>query len=166
MPIRAEAATGGYDVFISYSRKDIGFARKLESTLESYVPPGDLGLPHRHLEVFRDEEDFTGTEYYQSVDKHLTQAAKLIVLCSPHARASTFVNDEIRRFASSKSATNVITVLVSGVPNNESGPDREAEKAFPQALYEFMEMPRAISYAGFNVRSQKVDRGVFSSTTC
>jgi hypothetical protein len=42
MAIHAETSASGYDVFISYSRKDIDFARKLESTLESYVPPGDL----------------------------------------------------------------------------------------------------------------------------
>jgi WD40 repeat protein len=164
MAIDVARPANTYDVFISYSRKDIEFARKLESALESYAPTADLGLPHRHLEVFRDEEDFTGTEYFQSVEKHLTQASKLVVLCSPHARASAFVNDEIRRFATCRGAANVITLLLSGVPNNEAAPDQESDKAFPQALYECMEMPRAISYAGFDVPRQKIDKGMFSGS--
>lgn len=43
-----------FDAFISYNRNDIEFATALESALESYSPPKDLGLPVRRLEVFRD----------------------------------------------------------------------------------------------------------------
>ena len=48
------------DAFISYSRKDIEFARKLEKALEDYKPPRDIKVPQRNLVVFRDETDFTG----------------------------------------------------------------------------------------------------------
>lgn len=34
-----------FDVFISYSRHDVEFARRLEKTLESYKPPANVGLP-------------------------------------------------------------------------------------------------------------------------
>jgi hypothetical protein len=86
-----------HDAFISYSRKDRAFAVRLQKALGNYVPPRDLPLPHRRLDVFRDEEDFTGTEYYESVDRHLHDSRKLIVLCSPAARDSRFVNDPALR---------------------------------------------------------------------
>jgi hypothetical protein len=69
-----------HDAFISYSRKDKDFARRLEKVLEAFVPPKELSLPHRHLDVFRDEDDFTGHEYYESLDRHLRDSTKLIVL--------------------------------------------------------------------------------------
>lgn len=56
-----------HDAFISYSRKDREFARQLHKTLTNYSPPKDLPLPQRRLDVFRDEEDFTGAEYFQSL---------------------------------------------------------------------------------------------------
>ncbi|MGB5619217.1 MAG: toll/interleukin-1 receptor domain-containing protein [Desulfobacterales bacterium] len=95
-----------YDVFISYSRRDIVFARALEKALEDYSPPGDLAVPQRHLVVFRDEEDVTGVEYNNSVREHLKNSAKMLVICSPHARASKFVSNEIRLFAEMRSLIN------------------------------------------------------------
>lgn len=86
-------------MFISYSRKDMKFARRLEKALRNYEPPKDLKLHARNLNVFRDEEDFTGAEYFTSLDRHLGESSELIVICSPHARASRYVNDEIQRFA-------------------------------------------------------------------
>lgn len=50
-----------HDAFISYSRKDEAFASALEKALEAYTPPKDLKVPQRHLDIFRDKEDFTGT---------------------------------------------------------------------------------------------------------
>src|SRR5262245_61126328 len=84
------------DAFISYSRKDREFAQKLEKALENYQPPKGLPLPQRRLEIFRDEEDLTGVEYYRSIEKNLKDSSKLIVICSPNARKSDFVGDEIR----------------------------------------------------------------------
>ena len=110
----------GFGAFISYKRTDEAFALRLELALERYSPPRDLPLPHGHLNVFRDKEDLTGPEYNAAIEKYLGQSAKLIVLCSPQARASSYVNDEIRRFARSKGAANIIPVLVSGLPDRKS----------------------------------------------
>jgi hypothetical protein len=52
-----------HDAFISYSRKDKSFAVLLKRTLRRYTPPSGLPVPKRRLNIFRDEEDFTGTEY-------------------------------------------------------------------------------------------------------
>jgi hypothetical protein len=152
------------DAFISYSRKDRAFAIRLQKALASYTPPRDLPLPHRRLQVFRDEEDFTGAEYYQSVDRHLNDSNKLIVLCSPAARASRFVDDEIRRFARARGPEHIIPLLVAGVPNNEATPEQQGEMAFPDALCEAMAMPLAADYRGFDPERSKVDRGPYEAS--
>jgi len=54
------------DAFMSFSRKDREFAARLEKALEDYRPPKDLNAPQRNLVVFRDEADFTGSEYHES----------------------------------------------------------------------------------------------------
>lgn len=153
-----------FDVFISYSRQDADFARKLERTLESYQPPADLPIPQRHLQVFRDEADFTGVDYFQAVDKHVREAAKLLVVCSPAARKSPYVNDEIHRFARYKSAAEIVPILIDGLPNNEVRQGDEERKAFPDALVELLEMPRAIEYRSFDCRRDKLDREAFSAS--
>ena len=99
-----------HDAFISYSRKDKPFAVLLERTLRRYTPPSGLPVPKRRLNIFRDEEDFTGTEYYQAVGRHLQGSRKLVIICSPNARASSFVNDEIQRFTQVHSAEDLIPV--------------------------------------------------------
>ncbi len=129
---KADTKTYRHDAFISYSRKDAGFARRLEKALESYKPPKNLGVPIRYLDVFRDEADITGTDYYQSVERHLKDSRKLIVICSPNTRKSSiderrgvrYVDDEIRRFAAVKSVSDIVPVLLSGVPNNAAKPGR------------------------------------------
>ncbi len=150
-----------HDAFISYSRRDRVLARMLERRLEKYRPPKGLNLPRRHLEVFRDESDFTGPEYRSALKEHLAGSHALIVLCSPAACASEYVNEEIREFAAAKGVNRIVPVLVGGIPNNEATPERENEKAFPRALCDLLEMPLAANYLGFDPRKNRVDRGAY-----
>jgi WD40 repeat protein len=150
-----------HDAFISYSRKDKGFARKLDKALKAYTPPRALDVPQRHLDVFRDEEDFTGADYHASIARHLSASRKLLLLCSPHARASRYVDDEVRRFAELRGAANIIPLLVGGLPNNETAPGQEDQAAFPAGLCETLEMPLAIEYRGFDPRRDAVTKGAF-----
>lgn len=92
-------AKPGHNAFISYSRKDSAFAGRLQTALEKYTPPAGLDRAHRRLRAFRDQHDFTGTDYFAAIQKHLAGARKLIVICSPDAAASPYVDDEIERFA-------------------------------------------------------------------
>lgn len=153
-----------HDAFISYSRANKAFAAKLEAALESYTPPRDLDVPQRRLDVFRDENDFTGADYYKSVDEHLRVSASLLVICSPEARASTFVNDEIARFAESKGGERIIPVLLAGVPNNEATSGQEAAMAFPEALLQVLQMPLAVNYLNFDPRTDRIQRGAFEGS--
>jgi hypothetical protein len=154
-----------YDAFISYSRKDKQFAAELERALNSYKPPKDIPLPQRFLRVFRDEADLTGVEYHASIENHLKNAAKLIVICSPNARSSAYVNDEIVRFASLNHAKNIIPVLLAGVPNNDAAIHQENEKAFPDTLCALQKMPLATSdyRQRIELRKSNVKKGVFES---
>ncbi len=160
----ADPTRDGFDAFISYSRKDRDFAAKLEHALERFRPPRQLAVPQRTLRIFRDEGDMTGVEYYQSVESALARSNKLIVVCSPDARASRFVDDEIRRFAKVRGSEHVVPVLLAGLPNNEAGADEEARKAFPEALCELLKMPLATSYLGFGTAGGRVDRGAFEAS--
>ena len=83
----------------------------------------------------------------------------MIVLCSPDARKSQYVNDEIRHFAQERGRENIIPVLVFGVPNNEAKLEQEEEKAFPETLCEMMDMPLAASYIGFDPGKEKGEQG-------
>jgi len=150
-----------YDAFISYSRRNIEFARRLHKALERYTPPGDMPVAQRNPRVFRDEADFVGVDYQQAVGAHLAASGKLIVLCSPEARASGYVDDEIRRFINMHGAQHVVPVLVAGLPNNEVKVGQEAEMAFPKALCEALAMPLAADYRGFNLRRDKLERDAF-----
>ena len=163
-PMNASAPDGSsfaHDLFISYSRKDLPFAQLLERALGNYSPPKGLGVPRRRLRVFRDQSDLTGVEYHQSIARALRDSRKLVLLCSPHSRASSFVNDEIRQFTATRGAENVIPLLIDGLPNNEASPEQQALQAFPDALCAAMQMPLAGDYRNFDVRRDKLNKGSF-----
>ena len=166
MALAEQLEAGQYDAFISYRRQaDLAFARRLEKALEAYRPPTGLAAPHRHLKVFRDEGDLTGAEYFRSIDRHLRGSAKLIVVCSPQARNSDYIDDEIQRFVKARGAENIIPLLIAGVPNNEAGPEQADEQAFPEALCKALEMPLATSYLGIDTRKkERLDKGAFEGS--
>ena len=99
-----------YDAFISYSRKNEAFAAKLEQALENYRPPKGLEVPQRHLNIIRDKHDFKAGDYHENLEDSLMASAKLIIICSPEARKSQFVNEEIRQFGKLKGSEHIIPV--------------------------------------------------------
>src|SRR5258706_6129228 len=164
-PTAAEPQKAEHDAFISYSRKDSLFAQALEKALENYRPPKDIPLEQRRLIIFRDVADFTGVAYDDAVEHHLRNSASLIVVCSPDAASSAFVNDEIRRFVRYNPTSRrdkVIPLLYRGHPNNEVPPGRENERAFPEALCELLGIPLGVNYAGFDPRKDQPNKGRFA----
>ena len=151
-----------FDVFISYSRRDAAFARRLQRALGSYAPPADLPVPQRRLRVFRDESDFQGTEYGAALGGLLQSAAKLLVICSPSSRSSPYVGDEIAKFAAMRGNAHIVTVLLAGVPNNE-GPGTDAQKAFHDELVARLPVPLAADYRGWREKRDRVDGDRFES---
>ncbi|MCI0423808.1 MAG: TIR domain-containing protein, partial [Acidobacteria bacterium] len=148
-----------YDAFISYSRRNGEFAEALYKKLSEYKPPKGLDLPQRRMNVFLDKSELVGNDLDESLKRNLLNSAKLLVLCSPEARSSRFVNPEIREFARHHNAKDIVPILVSGKPNDEAG--NEAEKAFPDALYEVLSTPErmatplGIDYREFRIHKDK-----------
>ncbi len=126
-----------YDAFISYSRRNLATADKIERDLQKFPLTREIRkqIGRRHLNIFRDVNDLTGNRLTPALEQNLRQSRALVVLCSPAARASTYVGMEIARFAELRDADNIVPVLVAGVPNNDPGTD-PAEWAFPDALGE------------------------------
>lgn len=129
-----------YRAFISYSHLDEAWAKWLHRALESYrVPRKVTGrqsvsgiIPARINPVFRDRDELTAARSLsEKVLEGLRQSEALIVLCSPAAADSQWVNDEIRTFRSLGRADRVFCMVVDGDPG--AGPG--ADTCFPPALF-------------------------------
>ncbi len=111
-----EPDTGQFDAFLSYSHDDSALAERLSRRLRRYRPPRALRLPRRGLRVFRDVERLTaGSDLNSALVERLRRSTKLVLLCSPAAAASEYVDQEIRAFVAARgSADDVIVVLGDG----------------------------------------------------
>jgi len=152
-----------YDAFISYNSSDNKFVKILAGVLEKYKPPRSFKHRHRkHLAIFYYEGKMTLTELNKAIRKHLSDSAKLIVICSPSAKESEFVNKEIEIFAEENDTQNIIPVLVEGLPDNEvRTKEDENKKAFPEGLLKVSEVPLAKDYRHFRPGRDKVNKGKF-----
>ena len=123
-----------YRGFISYSQRDKPVARRLHRALETYrIPTGvDATVgPTRALgRFFRDDDEMGASQSLGSaLEGALDDAENLIVICSPSAAQSRWVDAEVRRFKRRGSAR-VFAVIASGEPNS-GDPGREC---FPPTL--------------------------------
>lgn len=118
-----------YAAFISYSHKDRGPARWLHRAIETYriprqvldsVDDGPDALAARRSRltpVFIDREELpTSVDLAQSVRDALEQSDFLIVICSPTAAASHWVNEEVRLFKAMGRADRILCLVVEGEP--------------------------------------------------
>src|SRR3984893_7862159 len=132
-----EMPTLKYRAFLSYSHRDAAWAKWLHRALEAYRIDKDLvgretahGLVPKTLRpIFRDREDFPAGHSLTEQTLAALQASEfLIVLCSPNAAQSLYVNEEIRRFKAMGRAARVIPVIIDGEPGDA------ARECFPAAL--------------------------------
>ena len=137
-----------FDAFISYSRTDDRIARSLQRALESQVVDFPGG-PKRRLRIFLDRSDMSTGVYFDLIAANLAASGRLIVLCSPAARASHFVNDEISRFLQTHPASDVVPVLVGGDPGAAAGAQAEASNPIPERLLSAIEVPALADLRNF-----------------
>ena len=129
-----------YRAFISYSHADEAHAAWLQRALERYRPPkawrrSRPELPARLCPVFRDAAELaTSADLQDSIQRALDDSDALIVICSPAARASRWVNEEVRRFQASGRGDRIFSLLVAGSPDPTA-----ADCAFPPALLQYDE---------------------------
>lgn len=126
-----------FTAFISYSHTDARWALWLHRALERYrIPKALLGRStalgplHRSLApVFIDRAEFSvSADLTASVREALGQSVWLIVICSPAAARSVWVNEEIRLFKSAAGTHRVLTLITDGDPNGA------ATGCFPESL--------------------------------
>ena len=127
-----------YRAFISYSHSDARVAMRLHRSLENYrVPkrlratPGEFGpVPERLSPIFCDREELASSSDLGSrVQDALADSDALLVVCSPDAARSRWVNEEVLSFKRLGGGRRVYCVIVAGEPN--AG---DARECFPPAL--------------------------------
>lgn len=130
-----------YSAFISYNYRDVRWARWLHRGLETYrVPAHLLGrqgrfgpITARLPPVFRDREELSASDDLgAAIRQALADAEMLIVLCSPNAVQSRWVNEEIRAFVALGRRDRIRCLIVDGEPH-AADPAREC---LPPALFE------------------------------
>ena len=137
-----------YRAFLSYSHADNRWAAWLHRQLEGLRLDKDLmgretdtmgPVPKTLRPIFRDREEFTGGHALtEATLAALDASAALIVLCSPRAAASRYVNEEIRLFRHRHPDRPVIPVIIDGAtPDN-----------FPPALRHELDADGTVSGRG------------------
>jgi len=130
-----------YKAFISYSHRDEQWVSWLHRALESYRLPRKLVgnktsagvVPARIRPVFRDRDDLSSaSDLSSTVKQALSDSENLIVVCSPDAAASRWVNEEIRHFAGLGRQNRIFCVIVDGEPASAG----TVSTCFPAALAE------------------------------
>jgi tetratricopeptide (TPR) repeat protein len=128
-----------YRAFISYSHRDAKWAEWLHRRLETYrLPPAIVGrdtpfgpVPERLQPIFRDRDELgTAMDLTTEITAALQESMFLIVLCSPAAVASRWVNEEVRSFKRMHGEGRVRAIILDGEPLSGD----PATECFPEAL--------------------------------
>lgn len=115
-----------YRAFISYSHHDKAWADWLHRGLETYRVPARLVgrqtaagmVTRRLLPIFRDRDELASSpDLGDKVAQALRQSANLIVICSPAAAASHWVEQELRNFQRLGRGARIFCLIVAGEPN-------------------------------------------------
>jgi tetratricopeptide (TPR) repeat protein len=145
-----------YKAFISYSHTDSQWAKWLQSSLERYrIPdrllrssPGARELPRRLYPIFRDSSELASSpNLSDALTSALRNSENLIVICSPAAAQSRWLNEEIRYFKSLGRGDRIFCFMVHGRP--EIG---APEYAFPPALNDTDETGPAVEHLAADPR--------------
>jgi tetratricopeptide (TPR) repeat protein len=132
-----------YRAFISYSHRDSDWASWLHGSLERYRPPKALigtvtargEVPKRIAPIFRDRDELpSATDLGALINVALAGSACQIVICSPQAAKSKWVNEEILAFKRLGREDSIFCLIVGGEPNASDMPGRLEEECFPPAL--------------------------------
>ena len=132
-----------YRAFISYSHADEKWARWLHRGLETYrLPRRMVGqatefgpVPEKFAPVFRDRDELaSATDLGATLTAALEQSACQIVICSPTAAKSRWVNEEILAFKRLGRSRRIFALIVAGEPGASAKPDLAELECFPPAL--------------------------------
>lgn len=128
----------GYRAFISYSHADKACADWLHRELEAYrLPPQlvgtrtDIGnVPARLAPIFCDRDELPAAgDLSDELRKALERSQFLIVIVSPAAAKSRWVDEEVRQFKALHGEGRVLALIASGLPGGAEG-----DECFPPSL--------------------------------
>lgn len=157
----------GYTAFISYSHRDERVARWLHRALETYRIPRRLvgaATPRGPVQArlgrfFRDRDELSaGESLSDAVQSALENSRSLIVLCSPDAVQSRWVNEEISTFRTLRPDGDILVAIVSGEPDAAARSLDPALECYPAAL--FPDGDRTQQPAGADFRREGDGRSV------
>lgn len=140
---RRAAFVQRYWAFLSYSHRDATTADWLHNAIECFKVPKRLvgrgtpyGLvPARLAPVFRDQHDLAaGDDLHEDIKQALAASRFLVVICSPAAVASKWVDREVRLFRQLRPDGEAFAAVVDGEPWASTMPGRETEECFPLCL--------------------------------
>lgn len=132
-----------YRAFIAYSHRDRRWAAWLHRRLEGYRIPRRLvgrsaaagRIPRRLTPIFRDLEELgTAGDLSERIETALAQSDALIVVCSPAAARSRWVNEEVLRFKRSGRGNRIFCLIVDGRPFVSGAHAGSEEECFAPAL--------------------------------
>ena len=132
-----------YSAFLSYSHRDKAVVVWLHRTLETYRVPSKLvGLetslgitPARLLPLFRDRDELPASDDLGSaITAALAASQFLVVICSPAAAASRWVDQEILSFKRMHGEGRIFALIASGEPFASASPETADQECFPPSL--------------------------------
>lgn len=118
-----------YWAFVSYSHRDEHWAKWVHQGIETYkIPRALVGkslhggtTPRRLFPLFRDRDELPGAaELGTQIQQALERSLYLIVICSPRAAVSRWVNREVELFKSFGREGRVLCLIVDGEPNGDA----------------------------------------------
>ena len=157
-----------YRAFISYSQKDKRHARRIQQALENFRLPRGIdadGVDAKTRKLgrfFRDDDEMgAATDLGAALRGAIADAENLIVVCSPGAAKSRWVNEEIIHFKRTGRADRIFAVIVVGEPTPAA--DRKEQECFPPALQFELDPNGALSDRpaeplGLDVRKERFGR--------
>jgi MTH538 TIR-like domain (DUF1863) len=138
------AGSSGYDAFISYSHAlDGALAPALQTGLERFAKPW---YRPRVLRIFRDTTNLAANSgLWTSIEKTLDASDWLVLMASPDAARSPWVDREVEWWRANKSPERLLVVLTEGefAWDKGAGHPDGASAVLPPALRgAFVEEPR------------------------
>ncbi|MDP9421959.1 MAG: toll/interleukin-1 receptor domain-containing protein [Pseudomonadota bacterium] len=132
-----------YMAFLSYSHRDAAVAEWLHEQLEEFHVPSRLvgkltehgPVPKQLAPIFRDRQELAASpDLNEEIEEAIAGSRFLIVLCSPAAAKSKWIDQEIACFKRVHKEDRVLAAIVDGEPFASDNPGRESEECFPPSL--------------------------------
>ena len=132
-----------YMAFLSYSHRDSAIADWLHEELEQFhVPTRLVGkltdhgpIPKRLAPIFRDRKELAAaSDLSEEIEEAIAGSRFLIVLCSPAAARSRWIEEEIATFKRLHREDRILAAIVDGEPFASDNPETADRECFPAAL--------------------------------